>query len=83
MAAVPTNSCSCRIYRNFPFKATTREYQEKKQQKNNVFITTKDSVITELKNQLKHETVKTVERNMTEATQAITRNREMKNHSTT
>ena len=40
-----------------------------KNQKNSVFIRTKDSVITELTNQLKHEAVKTVERNMNEATQ--------------
>ena len=40
----------------------------KKTQENNMFIRTKDSVIKELKNQLQHETVKTVERNMNEAT---------------
>ena len=34
-----------------------------------IFIRTKDSVITELKSQLKHQTLKTVERNMNEATQ--------------
>ena len=39
-----------------------------KTQENNVFIRTKDSVIKELKNQLQHETVKTVERNMNKAT---------------
>ena len=66
MAAISTEVAVVEYIGTFP--ARLQHGNVKKKKENNVFIRTKDSVLQELKNRLKHETVKTVERNMNEAT---------------